>query len=118
MARLYANENFPLPVVEELRRLGHDVLTMHETGSAGRAMPDEGVLAFAIAEGRMLLTLNRRHFVRLHRAVPTHAGIVVCTVDPDFVGQARRIDAALQDQAHLAGQLIRINRPSEGVGRG
>jgi hypothetical protein len=24
MARLYSNENFPLPVVEELRRLGHD----------------------------------------------------------------------------------------------
>jgi len=28
MARLYADENFPLPVVEELRQLGHDVLTM------------------------------------------------------------------------------------------
>lgn len=28
MARLYANENFPLPVVNERRRrLGHDVLT-------------------------------------------------------------------------------------------
>lgn len=31
-ARFYANENFPLPVVEELRRLGHDVLTIQETG--------------------------------------------------------------------------------------
>lgn len=30
MARLYANENFPLPAVEELRRLGHDVLTTYE----------------------------------------------------------------------------------------
>jgi hypothetical protein len=28
MARLYSNENFPLPVVEELLRLGHDVLTL------------------------------------------------------------------------------------------
>jgi len=28
MAQLYADENFPLPVVEELRRLGHNVLTM------------------------------------------------------------------------------------------
>jgi len=34
MARLYSNENFPLPVVEELRRLGHDVLTIQETGKA------------------------------------------------------------------------------------
>ena len=33
MARLYANENFPLPVVEELRHLGHDVLTMQEAGT-------------------------------------------------------------------------------------
>ena len=36
MARLYANENFPLPTVEELRRLGHDVLTVRETGQAGK----------------------------------------------------------------------------------
>lgn len=32
MARLYSNENFPLPVVEKLRTLGHDVLTIQETG--------------------------------------------------------------------------------------
>ena len=32
MARLYDNENFPFPVVEELRRLGHDVATVQETG--------------------------------------------------------------------------------------
>jgi len=47
MARLYANENFPLPAVEELRRLGHDVLTSYESGRAGQAVPDEDVLAFA-----------------------------------------------------------------------
>lgn len=67
MARLYSNENFPLPVVEELRRLGHDVLTIQETGQVGQAMSDEAVLAFARAEGRALLTLNRKHFIRLHR---------------------------------------------------
>ena len=31
-ARLYSIENFPLPVVEKLRALGHDVLTIQETG--------------------------------------------------------------------------------------
>jgi hypothetical protein len=40
MARLYANENFPFPAVVELRRLGHDVLTVSETGKAGQAVPD------------------------------------------------------------------------------
>ena len=31
MARLYADENFPLPIVELLRIFGHDVLTTEET---------------------------------------------------------------------------------------
>ena len=65
MARLYANENFPLPVVEELRRLGHDVLTIHETRRAGQQVPDDEVLASATADGRAVLTLNRRHFITL-----------------------------------------------------
>ena len=37
MAKLYSNENFSLPVVQELRRLGHDVLTIQDTGKAGQA---------------------------------------------------------------------------------
>jgi uncharacterized protein DUF5615 len=31
---LYADENFPLRVVEELRRLGHDVITTFEDGAS------------------------------------------------------------------------------------
>lgn len=38
MARLYANENFPLLVVQELRNKGHDVLTIQETGRAEQAI--------------------------------------------------------------------------------
>ncbi len=111
MARLYANENFPLPAVEELRRLGHDVLTIHETGKAGQAMSDEAVLAFARGDGRALVTLNRKHFIRLHRIQPAHQGIVACTFDPDFAALAQRIHASLVAQPELAGQLIRVNRP-------
>jgi len=33
MARLYSNENFPLPVVERLRALGQDVLTTQEAAT-------------------------------------------------------------------------------------
>ena len=112
MARLYSNENFPLPVVEELLRLGHDVLTLQETGKAGQGVTDEAVLAFVCAEGRALVTLNRKHFIRLHRQQGNHSGIIVCTVDPDFVGLARRIHEAIEAQSQLAGQLIRINRPA------
>jgi hypothetical protein len=111
MARLYANENFPLPVVEELRKAGHDVLTVAETGKAEQAWPDEDVLDFAAHDDRALLTLNRKHFVRLHKQQPVHGGIIVCTFDPDFIDQARRIDTASNAVASLLGQLIRVNRP-------
>ncbi len=40
MARLYADEDFPLPVVEELRRLGHDVRTVQEAGRANQGIDD------------------------------------------------------------------------------
>lgn len=110
MAALYANENFPLPAVAELRRLGHDVLTMQETGRADRAMPDEEVLAFAAAQSRILITLNRRHFVRLHDSGQPHAGIIVCTFDPDFGALAQRVHAALAAEANPTGRLVRVNR--------
>jgi hypothetical protein len=113
VAKLYANENFPLPVVEELRRLGHDVVTIQETGKAEQRTPDEDVLQLAVAADRAVLTLNRKHFIRLHREQPTHAGIIVCTVDPDFARQAAGIHSAIEAIPDLHGQLLRINRPSK-----
>jgi predicted nuclease of predicted toxin-antitoxin system len=111
MARIYSNENFPLPVVLELRRLGHDVLTTHDAGKSGKSVPDEEVLNFARQEGRAVLTLNRKHFIRLHQQGTNHAGIIVCTLDLDFTGQARRIHDALIAAPELPGQLLRVNRP-------
>ena len=110
MARLYANENFPLAVVESLRKFGHDVVTVHETGKANRCTPDVEVLEFAVSQGRAVLTLNRKHFIVLHKIRPAHAGIVVCTVDPDFDGLAKRTHEAIALHESLSGRLIRINR--------
>jgi len=109
--RLYANENFPLPVVEGLRRLGHDVLTVIEAGKADMAETDEAVLAYACSELRSVLTLNRKHFVRLHNERSEHEGIIVCSFDPDFSGQAHRIHAAMESEVDLRNKLIRVNRP-------
>lgn len=111
MARLYANENMPLPVVHALRQLGHDVLTTADAGNANRAMGDEAVLAFACEQDRIMLTLNRRHFVRLHSASPVHSGIIVCSFDPDFEALAQRIHEQLQTHSSLQGALIRVTRP-------
>jgi len=62
MDRLYADENFPLPIVELLRIFGHDVLTTEETGNSRLGIPDEDVLEFAIADKRAVLTRNWNDF--------------------------------------------------------
>lgn len=111
MARFYTNENFPRPAAEELRRLGHDVLTVQEAGFSGRSVPDAQVLDFARDQERAVITLNRKHFLRLHQERPDHCGIIVCTFDPDFPGQAQRIHEVLKDEKALAGMLFRVNRP-------
>jgi hypothetical protein len=112
VALLYSNENFPMPVVEELRRLGHDVVSIQERGRANEGTPDDEVLSLAIGEERAVLTINRKDFMRLHRKSDQHAGIIVCTYDPDYPAQAARIHAAIDVCPDLHGQLIRVNRPS------
>jgi predicted nuclease of predicted toxin-antitoxin system len=109
VARLYANEQFPRQVVVLLREKGHDVLTVQEAGN--REAPDDEVLAFATQEQRAVLTLNRRHFIRLHQLQPVHAGIITCSRDDNWARQAERIDAAITLDEALDGQLIRVNRP-------
>ncbi len=110
MARLYADENFPFPAVEELRLLGHDVFTAREAGQAGLGVPDDEVLAFAHSQARAILTHNRKHFRHLHNANLPHSGLVLCTEDSDFAALAARVSRALSTTTELAGQLIRINR--------
>jgi hypothetical protein len=110
MGSFYANENFPLPVVEGLRSRGHEVLTTGEAGRASAAVPDEEVLAFAVSRNLAVLTLNRRHFIRLHQERPDHAGIVVCTFDADFPALAERIHARVSPLTSLRGILMRITR--------
>jgi len=112
-ARIYSNENFPRRVVETLRDLGHDVLTSFDAGRANQRVPDDEVLEFATSQNRAVLTLNRRHFVKLHRSSGgNHGGIVVCSSDQRVNEFALRIDQAIRDAGELAGQLVRVNRPS------
>lgn len=58
MARLYADEQFPLEVVEYLCRLGHDVLTVQAAGNANLKIPDDLVLEFATTNDRVVLTFR------------------------------------------------------------
>jgi hypothetical protein len=105
---LYADEDFPFPAVEELRRFGHDVITAQEDGRM--ATPDPDVLARAYSLGRVIVTYNRRHYERLNRQGAAHCGIVSAKQDNDHPALAARIDQALIGQAP-GRWCIRVNRP-------
>jgi predicted nuclease of predicted toxin-antitoxin system len=110
LANFYADEHFPLPVVDFLRMLGHDVLTVQEAGKAGLKIPDSEVLAFATHQDRAVLTLNRKDFKRLHRLQTNHAGIVNCSNDRNWEALANRIHEAVVAEGPLRGKLIQVYR--------
>ena len=68
MARFYSNENFPLPTVKALRKLGHDILTTEEAGNANQQIPDDEVLRYAIEKERAILTINHSYDTRRRRS--------------------------------------------------
>ena len=71
-----ADENYSSPMVLRLRQPGHDLLTAQEAGQAGQGTTDEAVFAFATAADRAVVTLHRRHCIRLHADIgpPDHIG--------------------------------------------
>lgn len=111
--RFYSDENFPRRTVEELRILGHDVLTAYEDEKANQAIPDEEVLSRAVGLGRAILTHNRLDFKRLHQKNSEHLGILICTEDPDRQRLASRIDEKVSEYRSLNGELIRVYRPEK-----
>jgi hypothetical protein len=97
-----------LQVVTELRALGHDVLTSFEAGNANKAIPEHEVLAFAMSDQRILVSLNKRHFLQIHhQRTQKHPGMVLCTFDKDSARQAKRIHAAISAASDMTDQLVR-----------
>jgi predicted nuclease of predicted toxin-antitoxin system len=60
MIKLYADEQFPLPVVKILRNLGYDILTVQDAGKADQKITDPQVLVYATSLNRAVLTQGKR----------------------------------------------------------
>ena len=99
-----------MPVVELLKRFGHDVIATRDVGKDNEGIPDEDVLGFAVENRRAVLTHNPRDFIHLHQQPPQHEGMIVCTDNPDFSKLAAKIHALLDGLESLAGQLVGVNR--------
>ena len=86
MARLYSNENLAIDLVEALRQFNHDILSSYDAGQANQGIPDDEVLKYATLNDRSVITFNRDDFVALHRNGVSHAGIIICKDDRDYLG--------------------------------
>ncbi|MBD2681127.1 MULTISPECIES: DUF5615 family PIN-like protein [Nostoc] len=114
MTKFYANENFPIDLVKELRQLGYDVLTSYEAGQANQSISDEEVLNFAHEQQRVMITLNREDFISLHKQGQNHSGIIICKEDRDYKGQGGIIyDFLIQNTQPLTRRLIRIKKQNQ-----
>ena|SRR5580692_3640120 len=83
-ARLYFDEDVSVRVADTLKARGFDVVTTLQAGRLGAT--DSGQLHFAVAEGRALVTHNRRHFERLvseyFRVGLQHSGLIIAVRRP------------------------------------
>ena len=114
MARLYSNENLAIDLVEALRKFNHDILSSYDAGQANQGIPDDEVLDYATLNDRSVITFNRDDFVALHRNGVSHAGIIICTDDRDYLGQAQALHDYLGIQVErLHNRLIRVQRQNQ-----
>lgn len=73
--RILANENFPGPVIRELRQRGHDVASIKESM---RGAADPEVLARAQAEERLVVTFDKDFGELAYRyGLPASSGVIL-----------------------------------------
>jgi hypothetical protein len=108
MARLVARDDFPLPVIEELRLLGHDIVTVPAEGVSRDVSPG--------AKPRVWLTLDPDQSAGAHRAAPAHSGIVAVKPGKTYAGLAQRIHDALKAHARISRQLVVVDGAADDAG--
>lgn len=126
MARILADENFDIEIVNWLRSLKHDVVCARDysVSPSGDGTSDEQILRIAIQENRIVVTFNKKHFKALHEdraTIGKHKGIIACS-DPESLtarGFASAIDTAIEDRLkinkHFYQQFILLNSKGEAV---
>ena len=107
--RLYLDDDVDSnALIGLLRQAGHDVLPPRGLGTRG--VQDEEHLAYAAAHGRILLTGNARHFLRMHEEWMAqqrgHPGILALYRE----GNPAR-DMSLQQIAHAVSRIEEAGVP-------
>lgn len=92
--RFHLDENCDAAIATGLRLHGVDISTTADAGLGGAI--DEGHVAFALAEGRVIFT-HDSDFVVLHRKGVRHAGISYCHQRRHSLGEVIRRLVLIRD---------------------
>jgi predicted nuclease of predicted toxin-antitoxin system len=99
-----ANENFPLDVVEAVRKIGHDVAWIRTDAPGSK---DRDILQRAMSEQRILLTFDKDFGdLAFQFGLPATCGIVLFRLQASSSAVlATLVLAALQSRTDWAGQF-------------
>jgi len=87
--KFLANENLFEPIIEYLKGLGHDVLSIREAGLSG--ITDDEVYKLACKDNRVIITMDK-DFSRIFRFPPEKCGgIIVVKIYKRKVKETLRI---------------------------
>jgi predicted nuclease of predicted toxin-antitoxin system len=103
--RILADENFPRPIVESLRKQGHDVLWAR-TDCPG--LKDRKLLERAEADSRVVLTLDKDFWqLALQRPIPLkRCGVILFRVFPAIPENLEPlVDSTLRAEQSWIGQV-------------
>ncbi len=75
-----ADEHFPLPTVLELRKRGHDIITAEQAGLL--SAKDLEYVRYCNDTSRILLTLNKKHFIKPENLTTFRSVIIAVVVHP------------------------------------
>ena len=78
--KFLADENFPLPTILELRKHGHDVITAEQSGLL--SAKDLEYIRYCNDTSRILLTLNKKHFIKPANLETFRSVIIAVVVHP------------------------------------
>ena len=108
--RLLADENFPKPVIETLRRAGHDVLWARTDRPGWK---DAALLELAESEARVVLTLDKDFWgIAVQRRIPIRrSGVVLFRVHPATPANLEPLVAMLVQADHTWAGHISIIGP-------
>jgi hypothetical protein len=103
--RYYLDQHLYGAVASGLRQHGIDAVTAQDAGRCG--LPDPDQLAFATAEGRVMVTFDP-DYLALHNSGVAHAGIAWCPATKHSIGELLRLLVLLHAVADRDGMHNRV----------